>query len=89
MNGESLNVEIYGSPVIINTTDQITICGKTFPLNSAIEEKNNINEKIEKLEKQLNKWKKRNLTVEGRILISKTFGISQTIYTMQNTYYSP
>jgi hypothetical protein len=40
-------------------------------------------DKIDKLEGQLKKWMIRNLTLEGKILIVKTFGLSQLIYNMQ------
>ncbi len=84
---ESFHTNIYGNNVTLNTTKEITICGKTFSLDPDIEVSKNIDDKITKLEKQLNMWKKRKLTIEGKILIVKTFAISQTLYTMQNTYY--
>jgi len=37
-------------------------------------------EKIRNLEKTLNSWKKRNLTLYGKINIVKTFGLSKLIY---------
>jgi hypothetical protein len=43
----------------------------------------NVKEKINKLRNQLLRWKSRNLTMEGKSLILKTFGISQLIYNMQ------
>ena len=43
----------------------------------------NILSKIEKLEQQLRRWMCRNLTPEGKILIVKTFGLSQLIYNLQ------
>jgi len=38
---------------------------------------------------QLKAWERPNLSVEGRILVAQTFGISQIIYQMQNTYLEP
>jgi hypothetical protein len=46
-------------------------------------DKTEIHDKIDKLEGQLKKWTIRNLTLEGKILIVKTFGLSQLIYNMQ------
>jgi len=40
----------------------------------------NIAEKIGNLEKMLNSWKRRNLTLYGKINIVKTFGLSKLIY---------
>jgi hypothetical protein len=54
-----------------------------FSTNSNIEYEENIMDKIEKLENQLKKWMGRNLTIEGKILIVKTFGLSQLIYHLQ------
>ena len=45
--------------------------------------KANITEKINKLEDQLKKWLWRGLSLEGKIMITKTFGISQLIYFLQ------
>jgi len=40
----------------------------------------NFAEKIRNLEKTLNSWKRRNLTLNGKINIVKTFGLSKLIY---------
>jgi len=71
----------------IETINKLKICGKTFSYDSATETKENIEDKIIKLEKQLQMWKQRNLSLEGKINIVKTFGLSQVIYSMQNTYF--
>jgi hypothetical protein len=85
--GEELKVKIYNSESCIRFSEFITICGKTFSLKSNIEIEHNILSKIVKLKRQIACWNKRNLTIEGKILVAKTFGISQTLYTMQNTTY--
>jgi hypothetical protein len=84
---DELRVKIYNKDTCIKFSEHITICGKTFSLNSKIETEHNILNKIVKLKKQISCWNKRNLTIEGKILVAKTFGISQTLYTMQNTCY--
>jgi hypothetical protein len=38
---------------------------------------------------QLKQWSKRKLSSEGKIIIAKTFGLSQIIYHLQNTTYEP
>ena len=43
----------------------------------------NIKETIEKLEHNMRLWNSRNLTFEGKVLIVKTFGISQLIFILQ------
>ena len=43
-------------------------------------EENNFKEKIDNIKVKLNIWKQRNLTLFGRILIIKTFALSQLLY---------
>jgi exonuclease III len=70
---------------VITSQDKVKICGITFSNNKDLAYNDNISEKIDKLERQLNIWRQRNLTLEGKILITKTFGISQLIYSLQST----
>lgn len=42
-------------------------------------------EKISKLEETLNGWKRRHLTLKGKVLILKVLGLSQLIFSVQNT----
>jgi len=63
----------------------VKICGITFSNNKDLSYKYNILNKITKLERQLDIWKGRRLTLEGKILIVKTFGISQLVYSLQST----
>jgi len=72
---------------ILRSVDRATICGKTFSHKHDIEVEANIMNKINKLEKKLNIWLQRDLSFEGKIIIVKTFGISQLIYSMQNQYF--
>lgn len=78
----------YGKCNKINFINKIKICGKVFSNDLNAEFQHNIRDKIDKLEKQLCMWKKRNLTTEGNIIVAKTFGLSQIIYMLQNTHYS-
>ena len=64
---------------IIKTKESVKICGITFSPNTETAYEDNVNEKINKLERKLNIWRQRNLTMEGRNLIVKTHGISQLI----------
>ena len=43
----------------------------------------NVHEKIKKLSYKIKLWSNRHLTIEGKVLIVKTFGLSQIIYNMQ------
>lgn len=68
---------------LIKNSEKVKVCGKTFEHQKG-ESLIDIQSKINSLKLQLNMWKSRNLTTEGRILISKVFGMSQIIYIMQN-----
>jgi hypothetical protein len=68
----------------ISTINKLKICGLYF-CNDMEEEYNlNVHEKIKKLTYKIKKWTPRNLTMEGKTLIVKTFGLSQLIYNMQS-----
>jgi hypothetical protein len=68
----------------ITTVDKIKICGLYFCTEMEEEHKLNVTEKILKLTRNNKKWSPRNLTMEGKTLIVKTFGLSQIIYNMQS-----
>ena len=61
----------------------ITICGNYLSLNDNDCYRENVMSKIDKLTSQLNRWKGRNLSINGKMMIVKTFAISQLIYTSQ------
>jgi len=67
----------------LKAVEKIKICGLVFCNDYNLEYEENIMEKIDKLESQLRRWMCRNLTLEGKILIVKTFGLSQLIYNLQ------
>ena len=91
---EILNLKTYTPESLkidgakIKLSQSITICGKTFSLCKDTEHKLNVQNKILNVEKALVGWKCRKLTTEGKILVAKTFGISQLIYMMHNTAFS-
>jgi hypothetical protein len=68
----------------INTVESIKICGIYTCSNTEDEYKLNVLDKITKLKNNFKVWKARRLTMEGKSLVIKTFGISQLIYVMQS-----
>ena len=60
--------------------DPIKILGVFFSYDSNKSNELNFAEKIRTLEKTLNIWKRRNLTLYGKINIVKTLGLSKLIY---------
>ena len=69
--------------LIIKHKPAITICGNYLSLNENDCYQNNVLSKIDKLASQLNRWKGRNLSINGKMIIVKTFAISQLIFTSQ------
>ncbi len=67
----------------IKTISKIKICGLYFCDENNEEYELNVIEKIKKLSYKIKLWMARNLTMEGKVLIIKTFGLSQLIYNMQ------
>ena len=69
----------------IKFTNKIKLLGIHFSnSNSARNIEDNWVNRIEKLEKNLTLWSRRKLTLHGKVLIIKTFGISQFIYVMKS-----
>jgi hypothetical protein len=54
-----------------------------FCYDPAVEYDHNILSKVERYELQLKKWICRNIMLEGKILIIKTYCLSQQIYNLQ------
>jgi hypothetical protein len=73
--------EIEGN--IVAASESIKICGITFSKNKVVEYQKNIRDKITKLEQQIVRWLPRYLSVEGKLAIVKTFGLSQLIFALQ------
>ncbi len=82
---ECFDITSGGAEYRIFSQNKVKICGITFSNDPNVAYNENVKEKIIKLERQLNIWRQRNLTLQGKILIAKTFGISQLIYRMQST----
>jgi len=84
-NKEIFKIKNGVESINITESEKVTICGITFSNCQETAYKMNITDKINKLVRQLNIWRQRNLTLSGKILIVKTFGLSQMIYSLQAT----
>ena len=60
--------------------DPVLALGVHFSYDSERAKKLNLEDKIATLEKTLNNWKRRKLTLLGKIHIVKTLGLSKLIY---------
>jgi hypothetical protein len=78
-------INFKGKTFSIVSQPKVKICGITFSNDNEMAYQDNITEKIIKLERQLNIWRQRNLSLEGKILVAKTYGISQILYSIQAT----
>ena len=68
----------------IKSAECLKINGILFQKDAVRMEQANIEAVCEKIDRQFIKWSKRNLSTLGKILIVKTFGISQIIFLMQS-----
>jgi len=80
---ESFNITYNEKRFQISTVDTIKICGLCYCCDMEKEYQLNVHEKIMKLTHKIKAWSHRHLTMEGKVLIIKTFGLSQLIYNMQ------
>jgi hypothetical protein len=76
-------VNYLGTDFEIITVYNIKICGLHFNSDPDQEYNKNVTSKIDKHKIQLKRWSHSHLTLEGKNLIVKTFGLSQLIYNMQ------
>ena len=86
MNGrvKTVTFEYCSKEFQVKTVETIKICGLFFAIDENEEYKMNVVEKTNKMVYKMKIWSKRNLSMEGKILIVKSFGISQLIYNMQS-----
>ena len=77
---EGVQKAVYGLQNIDLTNDAIKIFGIHFSYNEKIQTERNFSTTVKKLQKALNVWMTRTLTLEGKILIFKTLGISKIVY---------
>lgn len=75
--------------LVLHTTNSVKICGIYFPLDLDNSYEHNIVQKIHQLQVQLNLWKQRQLSIEGKVLLVKTFGISQLTHSLQTCHIKP
>ena len=85
----NLAVKYANKTFNIETVDKLKICGLFYCNDQDEEYELNVTNKIRNLTYKIKKWIPRNLTMEGKILIVKTFGLSQLIYNMQSVRFRP
>ena len=79
----SFDVNYDGAFFRIRPMEQIKINGIIFKQDADSREQPNVQKVHDAMEKHLKVWSTRGLTLLGRILILKTFAMSQATYLMQ------
>ena len=76
-------VTYLGRRVNLKSQPEVKINGILFQQDEERMRTRNFDEVARKITKKLTPWSRRNLTLLGKILLTKTYGISQIIYIMQ------
>ena len=80
----SHEVRYSGNEYKLTTKGEIKINGILFQQDADLMKNSNVEAVLRKMEKQLQKWSTRRLSTLGKILIVKTFGISQITFLLQS-----
>jgi hypothetical protein len=69
--------------------DSIKVCGLTVSKDERLEYMANVTTRIESLRRNLQRWSHRSLSLNGRMIVAKAFGISQIVYAVQSYAINP
>ena len=75
----TFRVELTDKSFSLQSVKSVKICGITYSNFPDVSFRENVTDKVSKLKKRLLAWQFRGLSLGGKILIVKTFGISQLI----------
>ena len=78
VNGRYLGVDLCLEPV-----EAVTICGCCLSLSKDMIYESNVTRRIDNLSRILSKWKYRNMTIIGKMVVIKTYAMSQLVYVSQ------
>ena len=81
---KSYAISYRGQNHQIESSNEIKINGVLFQRDREALVQRNVDAVIKKMDQQFKLWSRRSLSTLGKILIAKTFGISQAIYLMQS-----
>ena len=70
---------------LVNRVDKIIICGMCIASEPAIEYQHNVLNRLTIMEGIVESWGRRHLTMNGRMLLAKTFLLSQVVFPAQFT----
>ena len=86
---EVININYMGSNFGIMCKKEIKINGILLQQDFTRLKDRNVEAVIQKIDVQFSKWTRRSLSTLGKILIAKTFGISQIIFLLQSMVLEP
>ena len=78
------NVSYRGNNYLLKSQPEIKVNGILFLQDPKTREERNVEKIIGAMTKHLEKWSRKYLTVMGKILILKTYAVSQAIFLMQS-----
>lgn len=84
-----LLVQYLGDEVSLVTVDRLKVCGNTVTVDREVRYAENVTKRISKLEHITRIWKSRNLSLNGKMIILKTFALSQLVFVSQFMNISP
>ena len=81
----SNRITYMGLDYVLGRVDKMKVCGMCLAREAAIEYQSNVLSRIETMEGIVASWGRRNLTMNGRMVLAKTFLISQIVFPAQFT----
>ena len=82
-NNVSNNISYLSNSYIINRIDSVKICGIHVSRQPEADYQRNVIESINRMENFVVAWRKRSLSLNGRMLAAKTFLLSQVVFQAQ------
>ena len=80
----TFDVTYMGKEYSLATSNEIKVNGVLFFQDPKVREEKNVDKVIAAMTRHLMQWSRRHLTLLGKILILKTFAISQVVFLMQS-----
>ena len=77
---KGVQVAVCGMKCIDLRNEAIKILGVYFSYNQKIKDDKNFDNTVSNIQGALHLWRMRNLTLEGRIVVFKTFAISKIVF---------
>ena len=82
-NPANISIGYLDANINLLTTDRLKICGNHLTLDPIARYRLNITARIDSLEKILSNWSRRNLTLNGKMMIIKCHALSQLTFVNQ------